>query len=639
MNPLLQQSRPTSIRSLELPRRERYYPSPEDWRNEILYFLIPDRFSDGREATRPLLDRERLAEIRAAAAGGWNWQKWQQSGSRRWQGGTIRGIESKLPYLAELGVTSIWVGPIFRQRINHDGTYHGYAIQDFLDVDPHLGTREDLVHLVEAAHARGMRIILDVIFNHSGPNWVYPGHVWEPPYREHPDRYEFGQWVAEDGRILETGEPLTADGDGILPVELRDPEAYTRAGRGDLGIGDIAHGMAQHKRSDFPGSLRDFNLDVPEVLDTLIQCYKYWIALTDCDGFRIDTLKHVADDHARRFCGAIKEYAMNLGKNDFFLVGEAAGGDFCQDHYLDILEHNMNAALDIGEARLALAGLARGELKAMEYFCGFDLCNPVMRSHRNLGWRHVSILDDHDHVAGPKTRFSARAESPHQVFAPTAVQLLTLGIPCIYYGSEQAIGAVEPQERQWLSEWGSCDVFLREAMFGPEHPLKLGHAGLSNGSSADSALHGFGPSGTSGHHCFDEQHPAYLRIGALARIRQSYPVLRYGRQYLRSTSILGGPFGETPPGELVGWSRILDDEEALCILNSNPRERRGADIQVDRSLSGGRSMRVIFNSAEVADDDYDGAYRVGDEIEVQANGVVSIQDVGPSEVIVLINRP
>ena len=635
MNSLLQKPRPRSLGELELPRRVQYYPSPEDWRNEVLYFLLPDRFSDGKEKDRPLLDRSRLREIRGS---GWDWRAWQQSGSRRWQGGTLKGIESKLPYLEKLGVTSLWVGPVFRQRVNHDGTYHGYAIQDFLDVDPHLGTREDLVHLVEAAHARGMRIILDVIFNHSGPNWVYPGREWEPSYREHPDRYEFGHWVADDGRILEIGEPLTADGDGILPVELRDPEAYTRAGRGDLGIGDIAHGMAQHKRSDFPGSLRDFDLDRPEILDALVQCYKYWIALTDCDGFRIDTLKHVADDHARLFCGAIKEYAANLGKIDFFLVGEAAGGDYCQDHYLDILEHNLNAALDIGEARLALAELALGTVKASEYFCGFDLCNPVMRAHRNLGWRHVSILDDHDHVAGPKTRFSARAESPRQIFAATAVQLLTLGIPCIYYGSEQAIGGIEPEERQWLSEWESCDVFLREAMFGPEHPLRLGYDGLANGSSLDTAVPGFGPSGTTGHHCFDEHHPAYLRIAALARIRRSYPVLRCGRQYLRSTSVMGAPFAESGPGELIGWSRILDDEEALCILNTNPRERRGADIQVDASLSGARTMRVIFNSAEAGDEGYSGAYRVGEEVEVRGGAFVSIRDVGASEVIVLSNR-
>ena len=72
------------------------------------------------------------------------------------------------------------------------------------------------------------------------------------------------------------------------------------------------------------------------MLDLLAGCYKYWIALTDCDGFRIDTLKHVTFEQARNFCGTIKEFAANLGKQNFFLVGEVAGGDFAADRYLDV---------------------------------------------------------------------------------------------------------------------------------------------------------------------------------------------------------------------------------------------------------------------------------------------------------------
>src|SRR5262245_63585649 len=84
------------------------------------------------------------------------------------------------------------------------------------------------------------------------------------------------------------------------------------------------------------------------------------MALTDCDGFRIDTLKHVSFDEAHRFCGSIKEYAANLGKSDFFLVGEVAGGDYNEDRYLDVIGMNLNAALDIGEMRMSLNGVAKG---------------------------------------------------------------------------------------------------------------------------------------------------------------------------------------------------------------------------------------------------------------------------------------
>src|SRR4051794_28358682 len=87
--------------------RTDYTPSPSDWRKEILYFLLPDRFSDGQEATRPLLTRDEINAMRSAdSLPTISWEHWSESG-RRWQGGTINGIASKLDYLAELGITAI----------------------------------------------------------------------------------------------------------------------------------------------------------------------------------------------------------------------------------------------------------------------------------------------------------------------------------------------------------------------------------------------------------------------------------------------------------------------------------------------------------------------------------------------------
>src|SRR5262249_6611320 len=141
------QLRPPSVRDVVLPRREQFYPSPTDWRDEVLYFLLPDRFSDGQETGRPLLDRANLPGGRPA---GFRFDQWAQSGGERWQGGTIQGIASKLDYLKGLGITALWIGPVFKQR-GHLDTYHGYAIHDFLEVDPPFGTRQDLVDLVDAA--------------------------------------------------------------------------------------------------------------------------------------------------------------------------------------------------------------------------------------------------------------------------------------------------------------------------------------------------------------------------------------------------------------------------------------------------------------------------------------------------------
>lgn len=643
----LQHARPSSVRDdLSLPRRQSYTPSPVDWRHEVLYFLLVDRFSDGQEATRPLLDRSNLAAARPAQPNGdaWRWDRWAESGAERWQGGTLAGVTSKLAYLKQLGVTTLWLSPVFKQRV-HLNSYHGYGVQDFLEVEPRLGDRRDLVELVATAHQMGLRIILDIIFNHSGPNWLYPsdtpGGSLTPFYTL--DRYPFGAWLDATDQPL-AGRPQAGD-EGVWPVELQDEDDYTRAGSGNLGAGDINDPEAEHKRSDFI-TLRDFWLAAPGLLTDLALCFKYWIALTDCDGFRIDTLKHVSFEEARNFCGTIREFAANLGKQNFFLVGEVAGGDYAESRYLEVLGRNLNAALDIGEMRPILTGVASGETNPAAYFRGFDPGAAVLGSHRNLGNRHVSILDDHDHVFGEKIRFSSRVPSDHQVVAGVAIQLFTLGIPCIYYGTEQAFAGPEPDERKWLPAWQRSDRYLREAMFGPLHPRQSGRGDLiAAPEGLDTTLPGFGPFGTAGHHCFDEQHPAYVRIAALAALRASYPALRDGRQYLRPIAFLDKPFALHGPGELVAWSRILDDEEALCVVNSHVSEPRGADVLVDASLNApGSAMTVVLNTAQAANPQgYSGAYPSGERLPVQrsADGkaYVAIRDLPAAEVLVLTNQP
>jgi len=628
---MLSNERPESLRDIILPRdADGYYPSPADWRDEVLYFLLPDRFSDGNEHNRPLL-RQHPSEVRPH---NWNWQDWFNSGSGCWQGGKINGIRTKLDYLNDLGITAIWIGPIFKQR-NLSGTYHGYGIQDFLDVDPRFGTREDLVWLVYEAHKKGIRIILDIIFNHSGANWDYliDGNiVSEPDYLDSPYKYKDIAWRNNWEQPI---DGISGKGDGVWPRELQDKDCYTRAGKGDLGAGEIEETTAQHKRTDF-FSFRDFDTTNNQVLTFLAECYKYWIALTDCDGFRIDTLKHVSLEEARDFCGSIKEYAVKLGKHDFFLVGEVAGGDYNANRYLDVLTHNLNAALDIGEMRSVLCDVARGLTDPQAYFNGFSW-NDVMGSHRKIGNRHVSILNDHDHVWGEKLRFSSHASSLHQVIVGVALQLFTLGIPCIYYGTEQALSGPEESERVWIPYWGNSDVYLREAMFGPEHPLDEGDNG-----NLKNDLPGFGPYGTSGYHCFDQEHPVFKRIASLNEIRKIYPSLRYGRQYLRPFSILDSPFEYHGAGEIIPWARVLDDEETLCIVNSSGSETRGGDVMVDAGLSNYK-MTVVANTEQAADpQNYRGVYPVGAQVDVcWKDGVayVPIRDLPPSEVIVLTNYP
>lgn len=645
---ILQRALPRSIRSeVSLPRRQRYYPSPADWRDEILYFLLIDRFSDGQEANRPLLDRENRPAARPPGHDGqnWRWDRWAESGAFRWQGGTLKGVESKLEYLKTLGISTIWLSPVFRQR-GHLDTFHGYGIQHFLDVDPHFGTRKDLTELVAAAHQKGIRILLDIIFNHSGSNWNYPNGETTPAFKTFPERYDFGSWLDKTGQS--TSKPINDIEEGVWPQELQDPDCYSRAGLGDLGSGSLDDPHAEHKRTDF-FTLRDFDLDYDSVLSNLAECYKYWIALTDCDGFRIDTLKHVTFEHGRNFCGTIKEFAANIGKMNFLLVGEVAGGDFAQDRYLDVLGRNLDAALDIGNMRPTLQYVAKGLAPAHAYFAGFDPGDTEMGSHRNIGQRHVSILDDHDHVTGEKIRFSSNSASDQQIVAAVAIQLFTLGIPCIYYGTEQSFAGPELSERQFLPGYNGgdhADRYLREAMFGPLHPRHSGLAGLATDSGKeDLFLPGFGPFGTAGAHCFQTDFPTYQRIAALAALRKQFPVLRHGRQYLRAISNFDAPFRFAESGEIIAWSRILDDEEALCIVNAHGRKIRGGNVIVDANLNpSGSEMTVKVNTHEsVNGTSATVAHPVDSHLPVKrlndGTAFVEIRNVQPSEVLVLVNHP
>jgi glycosidase len=635
----LASARPQRIREVELPARVQYYPSPADWRDEVLYFLLPDRFSDGREATRELYDRTNPGKYRL---NGFRWDTWRQSGGDRFQGGTIQGITSKLDYIKNLGATTIWVGPVFKQRVHVD-SYHGYAIQDFLEVDKRFGTRQDLVDLIAAAHEKNLRVILDVILNHTGHNWNYQNNLEGPRYLNWPNYYPFGNWIDAGGNQLQGN---MQDNDGVWPVELQAQGAYTRAGMGSLSDDDVDNPEAESKRTDFPGFFRDINFDGNNTIDDLARCYKYWIALTDCDGFRVDTLKHIAEESASIFCNTIKEFAANIGKKNFFIVGEVAGPDSNADRYLDVIGLNMNATLDIGNIRPTLRAVAKGILQPDAYFTFLKKWIPELGSHRNSAPRHVTILDDHDHVFGQKTRFSTDAPVTHQVIVGVAIQLFSLGIPCTYYGTEQAFAGPEKQERdQWLPDFylSTTDRYLRETMFGADHPRQSGLPGVDG--NADASLPGFGAFGSVGAHFFDQNFEVYRRIAALTQIRAQFPVLRYGRLYQREIANFGAPFALPQAGELIAWSRLLDEEECICIVNGNATAPRGGDVIVDAALNSrtGAFFEVVTNTAElIAGSNYQGPHPRGERLPVQfidGAACISIRNLAPAEVIVLNNRP
>ncbi len=318
MQTVIERSVPTQLAEADITPRGRVFPSPEDWRDQILYSLLPDRFSDGLENQRPLFDPAHPDQFQATDP-----SAWRESG-KRFQGGTLRGIASKLDYLRDMGVTALWLGPIFRQRTDME-TYHGFAIQNFLDVDPHFGTRQDLRDLVDAAHDRGLYILLHVIINFTGDNWFYRDETGNPmtsmPYRFSPP-HAFHSWRSAHGMPTTTIQSLD---DGIWPVEFQNIDWYTRAGY----IGhwepdaweDPLNPDIEFRRGDF-FSMKRLNLSRNDVLNAMMRVYQYWIAISDCDGFCLNLVKYLTWSDTLAFCNSIHEYTEMIGKNNFLVAAQ-----------------------------------------------------------------------------------------------------------------------------------------------------------------------------------------------------------------------------------------------------------------------------------------------------------------------------
>ncbi|MDQ7823113.1 MAG: alpha-amylase family glycosyl hydrolase [Candidatus Eremiobacteraeota bacterium] len=561
-----------SLKELTLHIPKDAFPSPADWRDQVLYLIIVDRFSDGKEQLRPLYD----PSYDGNALDGDGGARWRNAGIT-WEGGTLKGIISKLDYLQGLGITTLWLSPVFRQRADWRDiareysfvTYHGYGIQNFLDVDPHFGTREDLKDLVAQAHQRGMYVILDIIHNHTGNNWYYQGFEGVenlrnfPSYRGEP--YPFGGWRTRKGGGFD-GAIEEAD-DAVWPVEFQNPRWYSR--KGAIVNWDTE---PEYREGDFY-ELKDLDHENREVLDALIKIYRFWIYYTDCDGFRIDAVKHVGLDTSRKFCNAIREYAELIGKHNFMLMGEVAGSEHIALEYLaDTTQSGLNSVLDINGPPRAMEKVIKGFLTPMELFQYYTKkSNLPLASHREMGKFHVSILDDHDQVwrypEEGKARFLADNPFPEQIVPATGFQLTSLGIPSIYYGNEQGFdgkGGV-PYADRWV----------RESMFGGE----------------------FGAKRTRGVHFFNDASPLYRKISKICAIRACEPTLRYGRQYFRQISRGGEAFRWPEPKEIIAWSRILAGEEILVAINTNAHEPRHARILVESELHEAHTrMEYLFSS-------------------------------------------
>lgn len=530
---------PHSVSELNFIPSHMLHPSPLDWRDQFIYFLLVDRFDDNQN--HPPYQPGISTPGRDPQQG------------RLFQGGKIKGVTRRLDYIRDLGCTAIWLSPIFKNRIEVDDSYHGYGVQDFLEVDPRFGTLEDLQELTREAHARGMYVIQDVIFNHTGDVWSYPDD--QAYYYYEGQSFPFGKWREADPT------PGLQRDDGVWPQELQDPDAFKRKGE----IRDWDNDQ-EARDGDFL-SLKELNLQKPNVLDALIQSYKSWIVNADIDGFRVDTVKHIEKSAVAIFCNAIREYAQRVGKHRFFLFGEVVADDATIEKYIgrnarleDTNERfpSLDAALDFPlyfELEEVIKGFKSPEVLRQRY----ERFRTLYSDHGEAGRYFVTFVDNHDQMARKYRRFMHDNPNPQQAVVALAYLLTGLGIPCIYYGTEQGFDG-----------GGDNDCYVRECMFGGK----------------------WGAFGITGHHFFNQQHAIYQGIRAIAQLRKSEPALRYGRHYFREISGNGVDFGYPQSGQCtLAYSRILDTEEVLVALNLTNEARRDC-ITVDGNLSNPNFVKM-----------------------------------------------
>lgn len=534
-------STPQSVAALDFHPAAPLHPSPRDWRDHFVYFLLVDRFDDNHRGT-PRYSRTRTPLGRDPAQG------------RVFQGGNLKGITRRLDYIQGLGCNTVWLSPIFKNRQDDPGSYHGYGIQDFLGVDPRFGTLADLCKLTSDAHRRGMYVILDIVLNHTGDVWSYPGD--HPYYYAYGQQFPFAAWRSAH-------DPFGPD-DALWPRELQDPENFKRQGQ-------IRNWWdnTEARDGDFL-SLKELNLSRPLVLDTLIKIYKYWLCTADIDGFRIDTVKHMEHSATAIFCNALREYARRVGKDNFFMFGEIVADDDTIQRYLGRNARiegtnerfpSLDAALDF-PLYFMLEDVIKGFTPPAALRHRYDGFRDHYADHGQAGEYFVTFVDNHDQMSRPYRRFMHANPHPQQAVLAMAYLLTAPGVPCIYYGTEQAFDG-----------GGNNDSFVRECMFGGQ----------------------WGAFDTTGAHCFNTRHSVYQQIAALAQVRQQQPALRYGRLYFREISGNGQDFGHPIDGHCsLAYSRILDSDEVLVVLNLDGQARNDA-ITVDRHLSGpGRVMRDLL---------------------------------------------
>ena len=385
----------------------------------------------------------------------------------------------------------------------------------------------------------------------------------------------------------------------VWPVEFQQNEYFRRQGSPASGGDDTIGDFAPFKQlSTWENGVQNF----------LIRAYQYVIARYDIDGFRIDTLRYLKGDLAQIFGNSMREFALSIGKRNFFTFGEVLDGNEESDIARFIGKNTtdqgdmvgVDAALDyplFNNIVPLIKGSAAPQALVSMYHQRKQIEQTVLSSHGDATRYFVTFVDNHDNHA--RIRFIPPNGIPifdNQVTAGLACLLALPGIPCIYYGTEKGLHGAGP------------DPAVREALWG-------------------------GPG------AFDRTNPFYQQIQGMATVRAAEAALRYGRFYFRPISGDQRTFGISSfsPGVLA-FSRILNDQEVLTVANFSTTAAQTVSVIIDSSLSTpGNNFAVLYSNQP--------APHVPSPVSQLATGAVTINEVdgsqgsGPVNIVVVTLQP
>ncbi|RSV38648.1 alpha-amylase [Sphingomonas sp. ABOLE] len=539
---------------------------PED---EVLYFLLPDRFDNGDTANdRGGLSGDRLVTGFDPASKGF------------YHGGDLKGVLNRLDYIQALGATAIWVGPIFKNKPvqgpkgQESAGYHGYWITDFTQVDPHFGTNVEFKALVDAAHKRGIKVYMDIVVNHTADVIQYR-ECGDCSYRSRAD-YPYSRKGGVAGAAINPG--FAGDGDHSdanfaklvrpdyaytpyvpeaernvkVPAWLNDPIYYHNRGNSTFAGESSTMG-------DFVG-LDDLMTEHARVVAGMIAIFGGWIDRFGIDGFRIDTARHVNPAFWQAFVPAMLARAKARGIPNFHIFGEVADPEVAAlarhtrvDTFPAVLDFAFNqAVIDVAGGK-GTDRLAKVFAADVLYEGGEKTAHrlPTFVSNHDAG-RAATFIQQ----ANPKI---SHAELLQRVQLAQAMLLLLRGVPTIYSGDEQG----------FVSDGNDQDA--REDLFGS-----------MVASYNDNHL--LGTDATTATPSFNTANPLFREIAALARLRTSHPALTRGRQVTRFASDKPGLFAVSRFDPKTGAETVIAFNTSAELWTGNIQVETGSTAF--RTLAG-----------------------------------------------------